>query len=115
MSIVRSAVYRTAVTVGLAATAATPAWAHDTWILPIKAAVAVGETATFEATSAMHFPEPEIPVSADRLVAARLRIGRALNALEVVSSTPKSFASRLPPRPPGPRRPGWNRGRARLT
>ena len=85
----RSIAYRTTIMTGLAATLAAVSSAHDTWILPIRAAVAVGETATFEATSAMHFPDPDVPVSADRVVAARLRIGRALSTLDPVKSPAK--------------------------
>ena len=51
------------------------AFAHDTWLLPSRAAVAVGDALILEMTSAMRFPEPETPVKAERIARSGLRIG----------------------------------------
>jgi hypothetical protein len=50
-------------------------FAHDTWLLPSRPAVAVGEALILEMTSAMRFPEPEVPVKAERIARSGLRIG----------------------------------------
>lgn len=51
------------------------ALAHDTWLLPSRASVAVGEALVLEMTSAMRFPEPEVPVKPERIARSGMRIG----------------------------------------
>jgi uncharacterized GH25 family protein len=59
----------------LALVAPAVALAHDTWLLPSRAAVAVGEALVLEMTSAMRFPEPEVPVKPERIARSGMRIG----------------------------------------
>jgi len=56
---------------------AAPVWAHDTWLLPGSFRVQPGAVLRLDLTSAMAFPMPESPVSAERLLDAQVRIGSA--------------------------------------
>jgi uncharacterized GH25 family protein len=53
---------------------ASPAWAHDTWMLPARFRIEPGQTLRLDLTSAMDFPNPETPVRPDRLVEAKVRL-----------------------------------------
>lgn len=55
---------------------------HDTWLLPAQFHVEPGATLKLELTSAMAFPKPETAAKADRLLAAKVRIGGETLALE---------------------------------
>jgi uncharacterized protein DUF4198 len=53
------------------------AFGHDTWLLPSRATVPVGDPLMLEMTSAMRFPEPEVPVKPERIARSGLRLGGA--------------------------------------
>ena len=57
-------------------------FAHDTWLLPDRWRVAVGEAQGFTLTSGMAFPAPETAVKADRLAARSLRLAGQKTALD---------------------------------
>ena len=61
----------------LALTVPAFAFGHDTWLLPSRATVAVGDAVMLEMTSAMRFPEPEVPVKPERIARSGLRLGGA--------------------------------------
>lgn len=68
--------------VGLALGGASPAIAHDTWLLPVRFAVAPGAAVEADLTSGMAFPRLESGVAADRLVATGLRVASRQASLE---------------------------------
>jgi uncharacterized GH25 family protein len=57
--------------------------AHDTWILPARWSVSVGQPLTVDLTSAMDFPRPESPARPDRIVDRKVRLAGAVSSLEV--------------------------------
>ena len=61
-------------------------FAHDTWLLPDRWRVAVGEAQGFTLTSGMAFPAPETAVKADRLAARSLRLAGQTTTLDLGAS-----------------------------
>jgi uncharacterized GH25 family protein len=57
--------------------------AHDTWLLPSKADVAVGERVTLDMTSGMAFPKNESAIDSLRVSEARMRLGAETTALRM--------------------------------
>jgi len=74
---------------------ALPAAAHDTWIVPVRWSVSVGQPLAVDLTSAMGFPKPETAVRADRLVERRLRLAGVVSPLEPEAGTAGADALRL--------------------
>jgi len=74
---------------------ALPAAAHDTWIVPVRWSVSVGQPLAVDLTSAMGFPKPETPVRADRLVERRLRLAGVVAPLDPEAGAPGADALRL--------------------
>ena len=74
-------------TVAFALGAASPAAAHDTWLLPVRFALPSGARIEADLTSGMAFPRLESAVASDRLVAAALRVGSRTVRLEPASGT----------------------------
>ena len=60
--------------------------AHDTWLLPVRWKVAVGEAQGFTLTSGMKFPAPETAVKADRLAVRSLRLTGQVTTLDLGAS-----------------------------
>lgn len=54
---------------------ASPAAAHDTWILPDRPRISTGHEVTVDLTSGMAFPANEVGVKPDRLARASARLG----------------------------------------
>jgi uncharacterized GH25 family protein len=75
----RAAVLRrtAAVAALLAAVAAAPAWAHDTWLLPAQAKARAGGPVTFAMTSGMAFPAEDAAIDADRVARSGVRLAGA--------------------------------------
>ena len=65
---------------GLAALAS-PAFAHDTWLLPAKFTLAPGATLSAEMTSAMAFPRGETAIKPGRIARSGLRLAGRTSAL----------------------------------
>ena len=59
--------------------------AHDTWLLPSKGRVAVGERVTLDMTSGMAFPKNETAIDSTRVADARMRLGTEAPALAIAS------------------------------
>ena len=72
------------------------ALAHDTWLLPTRASVAVGEPVLLEMTSAMKFPEPEVPAKPERIVRSGLRLGGTTVALAPLEGGGKALKLSAP-------------------
>ena len=72
------------------------AFAHDTWLLPTQAAVAVGEPVLLEMTSAMKFPLPEVPPKPERIVRSGLRLGGTTLALAPLEGGGKALRLSAP-------------------
>lgn len=49
-------------------------FAHDTWVLPAKPAVAAGSELSLDATSGMSFPALDFAIQPDRIAVARVRL-----------------------------------------
>jgi uncharacterized GH25 family protein len=77
------------------------ALAHDTWLLPSRAAIAVGEILTLEMTSAMRFPEPESPVRPERIARSGLRLGGTIVPLRPEEGGGKALRLSATPRADG--------------
>jgi uncharacterized GH25 family protein len=74
--------------------AVAPAWAHDTWLLPSRFQVQPGVPITADATSAMRFPEPEIPVRPERIVRRGVRVADQTRELTPGASTKAALSLR---------------------
>lgn len=74
---------------------------HDTWLLPSRAAVAVGDALMLEMTSAMRFPEPEVPVKPERIARSGLRLGGTTVALTPRDGGGKALKLSATPRADG--------------
>jgi uncharacterized GH25 family protein len=81
--------------------APTVALAHDTWLLPSRAAVTRSDVLILEMTSAMRFPEPEMPVKADRLARTGLRLGGTTVPLRPEEGGVKALRLSVTPRTDG--------------
>ena len=57
--------------------------AHDTWLLPSKGHVGVGEQVTLDMTSGMSFPKNETAIDSTRVADARMRLGADATSLSV--------------------------------
>jgi len=76
---------------------ATPALAHDTWLRPVKARIAPGETCVFELSSGLTFARPEIAVFPGRLVASHARLaGRTVELHGEAQATLLTLSAVLP-------------------
>ncbi len=76
---------------------ATSVRAHDTWIVPQKPVVKVGESATVEGTSGMKFSELETAMAPDRIRTAAYRVGHAPKQVSENTKGPKSLRMSIRP------------------
>jgi uncharacterized GH25 family protein len=77
--------------------AATPCFAHDTWLLPRNAKTTDGKTLFVDLTSGMSFPETETGPKADRVASGGWRTGTGSGALEVAGEATKSLELNVSP------------------
>ena len=77
------------------------ALAHDTWLLPSRASVPPGQEVAFDLTSGMAFPAAGSAIAADRVAAARLRLGGVETALAAPRAATRALRFRVPLRQPG--------------
>ena len=77
------------------------AGAHDTWLLPSKARVAVGERVTLDMTSGMAFPKNETAIDSTRVAEARIRVAGEETSLRVQPRGKASLRLTVTPRRAG--------------
>ena len=72
--------------------------AHDTWLLPTKARVAVGEQVTLDMTSGMAFPKNESAIDSSRVAEARIRVAGEEAPLRIQPGSKASLRLNATPR-----------------
>lgn len=77
------------------------ATAHETWLLPSSARVAVGETVTLDLTSGMAFDTAEFAIEPARIMRKTARLGHRVTPLTVVRRGAHALALRWTPRSAG--------------
>lgn len=75
---------------------ASPAAAHDTWMIPLTWTPSPGETLSLDLTSGMHFPNLESPMKPERIESSGIRVGGTTRPLLVGPSLEKSLRLRAP-------------------
>jgi hypothetical protein len=87
---------------GVALTAGDPAGgAHDTWLVPARAALPPGVDATFDLTSGAAFPANETAVDAAHVRTARVRMAGRTEALPAPATGARALRFRVPLRRTG--------------
>ena len=99
--LVRRALGTTSLAAALLLAVAAVATAHETWLLPSSARVAVGETVTLELTSGMVFDTAEYAIAPARIVRKSARLGRSTTPLTAVRRGNHALALRWTPRSAG--------------
>ena len=69
----------------------TPAWAHDTWLIPDRFEVAPKTSATLDLTSGMAFPALEVGPKRERVEEAKCRLAGRTIDISDISAGPKSL------------------------
>ncbi len=91
-------VFIISVLISFPALLATPARAHDTWLLPGRFEVAPKTSVTLDLTSGMAFPALDVGPKRERIEAARCRLAGHTLDINDISAGPKSrvFKTELP-------------------
>ena len=92
---------RPALALALVAVAAAAAGAHDTWLVPTRAAVPAGNVVTLDLTSGTTFPTSETAIQPARVQTARLRLGDAVDTLPTPRRAGHALRFRVPLRTAG--------------
>ncbi|HVZ47526.1 MAG TPA: DUF4198 domain-containing protein [Gemmatimonadaceae bacterium] len=96
----RRATGRLLAAVAALAAAATAVQAHDTWLVPTSARVAVGGTVDLHLSSGMTFAADDVTIDPERIVKAAVRIGGT--STRIVAREPHPMALHLPWTAPAP-------------